>query len=84
MHVWSSGLSCEALAASGPPGFHTTAREPKRAYLRVPALKNTTKIQREDPQRDTKRAKWWRDRGKKKSEILGGPAEGGPGRGRSG
>ena len=28
------GLSCEALAAPKPPGFHTTAREPKRAPLR--------------------------------------------------
>ena len=29
--------------------FHTTTREPKRAHLRVPAFKNTTKIPREDP-----------------------------------
>ena len=26
-------LSCEAPAAPKPPGFHTTTREPKRAYL---------------------------------------------------
>ena len=30
------GLSCEAPAAPKPPGFHTTAREPKRGHLRVP------------------------------------------------
>ena len=59
----------------GPEGgghkiSHTTAREPKRADLRVPASKNTTKIQREDSQREKKskngsgkgekkRAKFW-------------------------
>ena len=26
MHIWV-GLSCEASAALGPPGFHTTAPE---------------------------------------------------------
>ena len=36
------------------PGFHTTTREPKRAHLSVPVFKNTTKIQREDPQREKK------------------------------
>ena len=44
------GLSCEAPAASGPPGFHTTTREPKRTHFRVPVFTNTTKIQREDTQ----------------------------------
>ena len=58
-----------------PLGFHTTAREPKRAHLRGHGLqKNTTKIQREDPQREKER-KWERE------EILrvrrrGGLAEG--------
>ena len=33
-----------------PPGFHTTAREPKRAQFRVAAFKNTTTIPRKDPQ----------------------------------
>ena len=47
------------------PGFHTTAREPKHAHLRVPVFTNTTKILREDTQRDTKRAKLWRERTKK-------------------
>ena len=35
---------------SPPPGFHTTAREPKRAHLRVPVFNNTTKISRNDLQ----------------------------------
>ena len=41
-------LLCEATAAPKPPGFHTTAREPKRAHLSAPAFKNTTTIPRED------------------------------------
>ena len=52
-----------SLAQRVPPGFHTTTREPKRAHLRVPAFKNTTKIQRENT-------------GRGKNEILGGPGEG--------
>ena len=46
MHIWALGLSCETPAASGPPGFHTTAQETQ------------------------KRAKLWRERGKKR-EIWG-------------
>ena len=41
---------CEAPVAPKPLGFHTTAREPKRAHLSAPAFTNTTKIQREDTQ----------------------------------
>ena len=53
--------------------------------MRVPAFKNTTKIPREDPERERKRTKMGGGDGKK-SEILGhpaeeGPAEGGPGQG---
>ena len=33
-----------------PPGFHTTACEPKCAHLRVTAFNHTTKIPRNDPQ----------------------------------
>ena len=46
VHIWSS--SCEAPAAPKPPGFHMTAREPKRGHLSAPAFINTTKIPRED------------------------------------
>ena len=46
-------------------------------FFRPPGLSHDspTKIPREDPQRDTETAKRWRER-KRKSEILGGPAEG--------
>ena len=55
--------------------FHTTAREPKRAHLSAPALKNTTKIpQRRHPrEREKKKERHGGGRGRKKSEILGGP-----------
>ena len=63
--------------APKPPGFHTTTREPKRVHLRVPVFKNTTKIQRKGPTREGEKNKNCGGR-EKKSEILGGPAEGGP------
>ena len=63
------GLSCETPAAPKPSGFHTTAREPKRAHFMAPSFKNTTKIQREDTQRDTKRAKRWREREEKERNF---------------
>ena len=56
--VWSSrAVVCEPRRPGlvGPPGFHTTVRELKRAHFRVPVFKNTTKIQREDTQRGKKR-----------------------------
>ena len=48
------GLSCEAPAAQKPPGFHTTAREPKRAHLRVLVFKTPPKITRRHPEREEK------------------------------
>ena len=57
-------------------------REPKRAHLRAPAFKNTTKIPREDTQRDRKKSEMVAGEGRK-GEILGGPVEGGPAEGRS-
>ena len=45
VHVWSSrAVVCEPRRPGlvGPPGFHTTAREPKHAHFRVPAFQNTT------------------------------------------
>ena len=68
-----------------PPGFHTTAREPKRAHLRVPEFKNTTKIQREDLPRVRKKEQNGGGRGAKRERNFGrsgggrGPASGGPG-----
>ena len=55
------------------------ARQPKNCvHLRVPAFKNTTTNPRQDPTRGKKERTLRRER-EKKSEILVGPAEGGPG-----
>ena len=70
----------------GPPGFHTTAREPKRAHFRALALqKHHQNSTRRPPEREEKnefcggrgekRAKFWAVPGK------GGPGKGGPGKG---
>ena len=65
----SSGPRCCRRCAKQrvPPGVHTTAREPK-----VLAFKNTPKIPREDTQRDTKSAKWWREK-EKNAQFLAPP-----------
>ena len=63
--------------APKPPGLHTTAREPKRAHFRIPAFENTTKIQREDTQRDTKRTTWEREREREKKTRNFGRSGGG-------
>ena len=47
-----SVLSSKRSKIWPPPGFHTTAREPKRAHFRVQAFKNTNKIPRNDPKRE--------------------------------
>ena len=87
MHVWSSrAVVCEPRRPGlvGPPGFHTTAREPKCAHFKVPAFKNTTKIPRKDPKRERKKNENCGGRREKKSEILGGLAGGLSGGGLSG
>ena len=71
------GLSCEAPAALKPPGFHTTTRELQTFTFKGSGASNTTKIPRADTQIDTKRAKWSRER-EKKREILGPPPFGAP------
>ena len=78
-----------AYAATGPSldfKFRQTAREPKRAHLRVPAFKNT-KNPREDPQEREERMKIVAGEGKKCAKFSNSPAEGrvrrragGPGR----
>ena len=70
--------------AQKSPGIHTTAREPKRAHLRVPAFKNNTKKQREDPEERKTKWKIVAGVGKKRVKFWAVPAEGGSGRGRSG
>ena len=96
VHVWSSrAVVCEPRRPGlvGPPGFHTTARELQTCTFERTRASNTTKISRKRPKEREKRIKNCGGRGKKKSEILGGPAEGrsgggvwrrGPAEGRSG
>ena len=62
------GLSGPGFGAAG--ASHDSPRTPsKREHLRAPALQNTTKIPREDPQ-ETERQKEqkWSGRGKKKTQ----------------
>ena len=81
------GLSCASPGGPvwwGRRGSHTTAREPRRAHLRVPVFKNTTKIQREDIQRGKKRTNFAAGEEKKERNFgrsRGGPGKGGPGKG---
>ena len=79
--------------ALGRSNVHVwTAREPKRAHLRVPVFKNITKIQRKRPKEREKRMKTVAGEGKKRAKFWavrrravrwreGGPAEGGPAEG---
>ena len=80
VHVWALGLSCETPGASGPPGLHMTTRELQKCRFERPGALNTTKIPRKGPTREGEKNKNCGGRGKRKSEILGGPAEGGPGK----
>ena len=69
----------------GRRGFTQQAESPN-VHLRVPAFKNTTKFQREDPQREReKERKWGREREKKARNFGrsggGGSGGGGPGKG---
>ena len=66
----------DRFLALKPQGLHTTAREPKRAYSRVPAFKNTTKIQQKDPQEREERKKF--PAGEKKKTRNFGWSGGGP------
>ena len=77
MHVWALGLSCEAPAASKPPGFHTTTREPKRADLRVPIFTKPPKFYEKTPRERQKRAKigrrernFWRSGGGRSGRVV--------------
>ena len=66
----------------GPPGFHTTAREPKRAHFRVPTFGNTTKIPKSENGvgEGRKRAKFWafRRRGVQQRSVLRKVGQGSP------
>ena len=56
-------------------GFHTTAREPNRAHVEVPAFKTPTKIPQEDLQEREGRINMWRER--KKERHFGRSGGGG-------
>ena len=80
MHVWALGLSRETPAAPPDRAAGARTRQPensKRAHFRAPALQNTTKIPREDPQRDTERSKQWREK-EEKTRNFGPPTLRGP------
>ena len=55
---WRGSSVRTSAVPVGPPGFHTTTREPKRAHLSVPVFKNTTRIPRKDPQEREERMKF--------------------------
>ena len=63
------------MAASG---LHTTAREIQTCTFERPGTSNTTKILREDPQREKKITNFAAGDGKRKREILGPPPFGAP------
>ena len=66
-------------SAGGPKAAGASHdREPKRAHSRVLAFEKTTKIPRKDPPREGRKNENCGARGEKRSEILGGPAEGVP------
>ena len=74
------GLSCASPGGPvwwGRRGFTRQPENSKCAHFRVPANKKTNKIQRKDP-RERKKNENCGGRREKKSEILGGPAEGCP------
>ena len=78
------GLSCASPRRPGlvgPPGFHTTAREPKRAHFRALAFKTPPKFNEKTSQREKKEWKLWRER-EKKERNFGRSGE--KGRGRAG
>ena len=58
-------LSCETPAASGPPLLHTTTRELQTRTFQRPCASNTTKIPRENPQREKKERNFRWERAKK-------------------
>ena len=73
------GVRAPAARSGGPPGFHTTTQEPKRALKRSGSQEHSMR----NPEREEKNESCG-GRGKIKSKILGGPCGGRSGGGRSG
>ena len=69
-----------------PPGFHTTAREPKRAHLRVPTLQSHHQNSTKRPPREEERMEIVAGEGKKERNFgrSGGGGRGSRGRGSQG
>ena len=63
-------LSCEALAVPKAPGFHTTAREPKRVHFRAPTFQTPPKFnEKNPPEREEKNEFLQREREKKERNF---------------
>ena len=74
----SRGRAVPGRTVPGRRGFTRQPENSKRAHLSAPALPNTTKIPRGNPQREEKRTNFEAGKGKKKREILGPPTLLGP------
>ena len=73
------GQICQSSCLWGRRGFTRQPENSKRAHLRVPAFQNTTKIPREDPQRESVIGG---GKGKKKERNFGWSVGGRSGGGR--
>ena len=67
-----------------PPGFHTMTPGSPNTQFRWSTASNPGHKSTRKTQRVKEKSEIWDARGQKKSEILGGPGEGGPAGGRSG
>ena len=63
---------------TGPPGLHTTTRELQTRTFERPGASNTTKIPRENPQRERRRNEISGGREQKKSAKFWAPHPSGP------
>ena len=71
-------MSCEARAALGPPGLHTTTRELQTHTFQRPGASNTTKIPREDPPEREERVKFPAEEKKKSAKFWASHPSGPP------
>ena len=80
--IWANPMLVNPFLANPflcvPTGLHTTTRELQSAHLTAPALPNTTKKPREDPQRETNRAKMEAGDGKKSAKFWAPTLRGHP------
>ena len=74
VHVWALGLWCEAPAALGPPGLHTTTRKFQTCTFQAPALQTPPKFH-EKTLRERRKNEISGGREKKKAQNLGPPTQ---------